>query len=80
MNKLTTGLVWYDDNPKRSLAEKVALAAAHYARKHNGTAPNLCHVHPSTLDGQERQIGPIEIVPLKTVQPDYFWIGRQTPK
>ncbi len=44
------GLLWYDDNPGRDLAEKVARAARRYRQKF-GAAPDVCYVHPSALNG-----------------------------
>ena len=42
------GLLWYDDNPGRDLAEKIGRAARRYRQKF-GASPNVCYVHPSTL-------------------------------
>ena len=45
---MRTGLLWFDDDPRKDLVEKVLRAAAHYERKY-GQAPDLCFVHPSAL-------------------------------
>ena len=47
---MKTGLLWFDDDPRKELEEKVLRAAAHYERKY-GQAPELCFVHPSAFDG-----------------------------
>ena len=47
---MKTGLLWFDDDPRKELEEKVLRAAAHYERKY-GQAPNLCFVHPSAFNG-----------------------------
>ncbi len=47
---MKVGLLWYDDDPGRDLAEKVGRAARRYRQKF-GTSPDICYVHPSTLSG-----------------------------
>ncbi len=46
------GLLWFDDDPRRDLKQKVADAAKRYAEKF-GRPPTVCYVHPSMLDGLE---------------------------
>ena len=46
------GLLWYDDNPSRDLAEKIGRAARRYRQKF-GAAPDVCYVHPSLLKGAD---------------------------
>jgi len=69
------GLLWYDDDPKRDLAEKVGRAARRYQQKF-GTPANTCYVHPSALS-KTRQVGPVRIAPLPTVLRHHFWIGQE---
>ena len=78
---MKTGLLWFDDDPRKELAEKVLRAAAHYERKY-GQAPDLCFVHPSALkngngNGKRRvkKAGEVEIRPGRTVLPHHFWLG-----
>jgi hypothetical protein len=77
---MTTGLLWFDDDPRRELEEKVLRAAAHYEHKH-GQAPDLCYVHPSALGDngngkpKAKRAGHIEIRPGRSVLPHHFWIG-----
>jgi hypothetical protein len=42
------GMLWYDDDGKRPLDEKVARAAAYYRAKY-GVQPTECYVNPGTL-------------------------------
>lgn len=44
------GLLWYDDSSNRSLADKVARAAAQYEHKF-GQPPTVCFVNPAMLAG-----------------------------
>ena len=75
---MKTGLLWFDDDPRKGLEEKVQRTAAHYERKH-GRPPNLCFVHPSALDGGGkrpiRKVGGVEIRTGRSVLPSHFWLG-----
>jgi hypothetical protein len=71
---MKVGLLWYDDDPGRSLEDKVRRAAAHYERKY-GHAPDLCFVHPGAFNGKARKIGGVEIRPGRSVLPHHFWVG-----
>lgn len=72
------GLLWYDDDPGTTLAQKVARAAARYYQKYD-IVPNVCFVHPSALggNGQATTVGPVSIKPLSSVLRHHFWIGVQ---
>ena len=72
------GLLWYDDNPGRDLAEKIGRAARRYRQKF-GAAPDVCYVHPSTLsdNGQGHKVGGVCVSPLPTVLRHHFWLGQE---
>jgi hypothetical protein len=72
---MNIGLLWFDDDPQRSLNEKVAEAAAHY-QKRFGRTPTLCYVNPSVLEtARQPAIGGIQIAPGRTVLPNHLWLG-----
>jgi hypothetical protein len=68
------GLLWFDADPKRELAEKVARAADRYHFKF-GRRPNLCYVNPSVLDRGSTVLGGIRLLPAHNVLKHHFWIG-----
>lgn len=70
------GLLWFDDDPARSLADKVGRAARRYALKY-GRTPTVCYVHPSMLDNREARVDSLRVLPARTVLPNHFWIGTQ---
>ena len=79
---MKTGLLWFDDNPRKELEEKVQRAATHYERKY-GCSPNLCFVHPSVFgDGKQpvRKAGDVEIRTGRSVLPNHFWLGIDDEK
>jgi hypothetical protein len=81
---MKTGLLWFDDDPRRQLEEKVQRAATHYERKY-GRSPTLCFVHPSVFNGNGngkrgkqsdvKKAGEVEIRIGRSVLPNHFWLG-----
>lgn len=69
------GLLWFNDDPAKTLAQKVDLATIAYRRKF-GEMPNACYVHIS--EGQEFEIGGVKVAPLRTVLKHHFWVGKET--
>lgn len=70
------GLLWYDDSPARSLADKVARAAAQYQAKF-GQVPTVCFVNPAMLNGNGhgQEAGQVRVETLRTVLPHHFLVG-----
>jgi len=73
---MKTGLLWFDDNPSRDLAEKIGRAARRYRQKF-GTPANFCYVHPSVLGGNGRtqKVDGVCVEPLPSVLRHHFWVG-----
>ncbi len=87
---MKTGLLWFDDDPRKELEEKVQRAATHYERKY-GHAPDLCYVHPGALSADRqvfgdagkkpvRKAGGVEIRTGRSVLPSHFWLGIDDEK
>ena len=86
------GMLWYDDDTKRKLDEKVARAAQYYQTKY-GVAPTVCYLHPSMLanttaapptDGPPQGAGAsiaggVQLRSARTVLVNHFWIGLGEP-
>jgi hypothetical protein len=70
------GLLWFDNDAKRDLAQKVGRAAQHYRRKF-GRPPNVCYVHPSLLIDGAQRIDGVHVVALPSVLRHHFWIGEE---
>jgi hypothetical protein len=75
---MEVGMLWFDDDSRRGLEEKVARAAAHYKQKY-GQMPTLCFVNPGTLNGGPDVAAGVQIKPVRTVLPNHFWIGVGDP-
>jgi|YNPNPStandDraft_1061719.scaffolds.fasta_scaffold02851_4 hypothetical protein len=71
------GMLWFDNDPRREMKEKVLRAAAHYEQKY-GVRPDVCFVHPNMLGGDGQgtlMAGSVEVRPGRAILPDHFWLG-----
>jgi len=73
--KLTAGLLWFDNDPSRSLEEKVVLAAQRYREKY-GCAPDTCCVHPAAVGEDELSVDGLRVVAARNVLLHHFWVGE----
>ena len=79
------GLLWYDNDSRLGLEEKVGRAAMRYREKF-GCWPNTCFVNSKTIDGctqqdlyiphqkQERE-AIIRVISAQNVLAHHFWLG-----
>jgi hypothetical protein len=72
--EMKTGLLWFDDSPRMSLADKVVDAVRRYEEKF-GRSPNVCYVHPSAVVGAQTPSMGVRVVVCSGVQPNHFWVG-----
>ena len=68
------GMLWFDDDSRRTLEEKLRRAMEHYLTKY-GHSPTLCFVHPETLNGGPERIAGLHVRKSRLVMPNHFWIG-----
>lgn len=73
-------MLWFDNDPKLDVSQKIQLAADYYRKKY-GKTPNLCFVHPANMPAVLNDTGPVEVRSSTTMLPNHFWIGvnRQEP-
>ena len=76
---MNTGMLWYDNDPKKTLDAKVLQAADYYRHKY-GRTPDLCLVNPGSFNktaqpGEPLLAGRIQIKPLRSIMPGHLWIG-----
>ena len=72
------GMLWYDDDTKRKLDEKITRAAQYYQTKY-GVAPTVCYLNPSMLDEKTAVAGGVQLRSARTVLVNHFWIGLGEP-
>lgn len=77
---MQAGLLWFDNDPNRALAAKIADAARRYREKF-GVPPDTCYVNQAALNGgasgpvsQPGDI-PLRIIPAANILPHHFWVG-----
>lgn len=79
---MRAGLLWFDDEPGRDLDQKVGRAAQRYREKF-GRLPEVCYVHPSTLQGAKGNggdrtvVGKVRVVPLPSVLRHHFFLCQE---
>lgn len=71
------GMLWYDNNPKRNLGEKIERAATYYEKKF-GRAPNECVVNPAMLVNGKENPQALKVTSSPTILPNHLWIGYDT--
>jgi len=77
---VNVGMLWFDNDPKAGLSEKVDRAAQYYALKY-GQVPNICFVHPSMAKEAAAVKSGVEIRSTQMVLPHHLWIGvREAPQ
>ena len=65
------GWLWFDDDSKSSLEDKVARAAARYQVRF-GRSPRLCYVHRGTVDEHGLTCGRLQLRGAGNVLPHHF--------
>ena len=85
---MDTGLLWYDDDPRRGLEDKLGRAAQRYREKY-GRWPNTCFVHPNALvdhlgqdlrvacSGRQRR-SKIRVVSAPNILLHHYWLGESS--
>ncbi|MFN8453548.1 MAG: hypothetical protein U0401_02575 [Anaerolineae bacterium] len=68
------GLLWFDNDPKHKLADKVGQAAARYQVRF-GRRPTLCYLNERDFAGETEEMNGIRLRPAPYVRPHHLWIG-----
>jgi len=68
------GMLWYDDDAKRKLGDKVARAAEYYKTKY-GAMPTVCFVNPGMLTDAPEMTAGVQLRPARSVLVNHFWVG-----
>ena len=87
---MEVGLLWYDDDPRLGLEDKVQRAAQRYHEKY-GRWPNTCFVHSQAVEGQAEDELPmihssrgaqnqIRLVPAPNILRHHYWLGERTKR
>lgn len=73
------GMLWFDNNAQRNLAEKIARAVAYYRTKY-GQPPTECFVNPAMLGPDPLEVaGGVHLHPAANVLKNHLWLGVGEP-
>jgi hypothetical protein len=69
----TLFLMWYDDNPKLPVAQKIEDAIGVYRSRFSGVAPTLVLVNEEDVT----EVVGVEVRGVTTVRRNTVWVGRE---
>jgi hypothetical protein len=72
-DSMKQGLVWYDNDPKKTLDVKMVEAARRYKEKF-GAEPTVCYVNPAHLDVKPGSSSKLRVVSAPQVLPNHLWL------
>lgn len=67
-------LMWYDDNPKLSVARKIEDAIAAYSDRFRGVKPTLVLMNEEEVT----QIAGVIVRGVTTVRRNTYWVGQES--
>ena len=73
---MTTGMVWFDNDPHKNINEKIKFAVQYYQKKF-GSDPTACFLNPKFRDKLINSESEIEIAFNLGLSPDHIWIGMK---
>ena len=73
------GMLWFDNDPKTDLPQKIDKAAAYYRKKY-GQAPTICYVNPKMAPDKKAKAGEVKIKTSPTILVHHLWIGNVEKK
>ncbi len=75
---LILGLLWYDDDARRPVPQKIADAVSRYQERLGGL-PTVCQLNPrqaaALASAKAATLPPVRLMPEETLRPNYFFVG-----
>ena len=68
------GLLWFDNDPRRRVTDKVNQAATRYQVKF-GRRPTICYLNEADLDGESKEVKGVRLHPAPNVLRHHYWVG-----
>ena len=74
---MSFGMMWHDNDPKRTFDEKIFFAKRFYQEKYSQNA-SACFVHPNMMPEGAKSLSThgVLVLPDETVMENHFWIGQ----
>ena len=73
------GLLWFDNDPRRKLTDKIGQASTRYQVKF-GRRPTVCYVNEADLNGHSGEVKDIRLQVRPNILRHHFWIGVENEK
>jgi hypothetical protein len=79
---MKTGMLWFDDDPKRTLYDKISIAAKRFHEKY-GKPADACYINPTTANGDTLTAivannHRLHIKQVNSIRPNHFWLGMES--
>ena len=71
---MRVGWMWLDNDPGRSIEEKIQRAVQSYRIKF-GRFPNTCYVNQRSITGDGFRCGKVKVIAAPNILPHHFWLG-----
>ncbi|HSM25339.1 MAG TPA: hypothetical protein VK856_10785 [Anaerolineaceae bacterium] len=71
---MTTGMIWFDNDPQKNIYEKIQTAIRYYQIKFGGQ-PTICFLSPKLKDNLADTGFGIEVDYNLNLSPDHIWLG-----
>jgi hypothetical protein len=68
------GLLWFDNDPRRKLTDKIGQASTRYQVKF-GRRPTVCYVNEADLAVQVKEVKGIRLQAVSNVLRHHLWVG-----
>ena len=84
---MKTGMMWFDNDPKKPLTRKIEEAADYYKKKF-GQTPTTAFVSPKALGEEQVRVGGgilvesngMRVNSMRAILPAHLWIGVEEAK
>lgn len=76
---MSTGMLWFDNDPKLDVMAKIQRAMDYYQKKY-GQKPDLCYINPSALGDKPLKGAGVEVQTNQMILPNHFWLGMKLPQ
>lgn len=72
--QMSTGMLWFDNDPKSDLLAKIQRAMDYYQKKY-GQKPDLCYVNPAAVTEKPPKGAGIDVQTNQMILPNHLWLG-----
>ena len=76
---MRVGWMWFDDDPGRSLQEKIERAVKRYQERY-GRLPTACYVNKKHVTGEGFRCGNMKVIPAPNILPHHFFLGVEVKR